>query len=208
MEVTYLTNACGEETGYGSIVPTEADLALVGFEQGPGQILQYLAEIEGKAYVLGNLEIACKGDFFDNEDFPEKAEAEAIASKVADEMKVRILDGAKILPLDDGMPGRVTIGLAIPLDTLSSRQEAGIAFRAAFGAHCDANCYVWHGEGECDNVTTDLAEAFLWQKEFDLDGEPNTFLTDIDNDLLDPSLVEKYCAPILAKQNHTPKMGM
>jgi len=213
MDVIYLTNACGEETSKGTIKPTAANLALVDFEQGPGGILQYLTEIEGKTYVLGNLEIYYRDDFGDefiiDEELPEKDEAEMFANKVVEELKARALDGAKILPLDDE-PGHITVGLAIPLDSLSSRQEASIAFRAAFGPHCGAAYDVWHGEYKpCDEADPDIAGAFLLQKELEADGANNVYVTDAQDDvMIDPSLVEKYCAPILAKQSQLPKMGM
>jgi hypothetical protein len=208
MEITYLTNACGEETGKGATRPTAADLAKVDFEQGPGWILQYLAEIEGKVYVLGNLEIYYRDEFVIDEDLPGEDEAEILANKVVEELKVRALDGARVLPLDE-MPGCITVGLAIPLDSLSSRQEANIAFRAAFGPHCGATHYVWHGEIEvCDEADHDIAEAFRLQKDVEANGFNNVYVTDGQDDaMIDPSLVEKYCAPILAKQNHTPKRG-
>jgi hypothetical protein len=208
MDVIYLTNACGEETYKGTIAPTEGDLALVDFDRSPGVVLQYMAEIEGKAYALGNLEICYKGDIFDGDDFWTEDEAKKISDEVAEFLRVRAQKEMRVLPVDDTDEGRFTVGLAIPLDTLSSRQEAGIAFRAAFGSYCEATCYVWHGEGECDNSSPDIVEAFRWQKELEAEGYDNVLLTDIHNEMLDPSLVEKYCAPILVKQNHTPKMGM
>lgn len=209
MDVIYLTNACGEETYKGTIAPTEGDLAKVDFEQGPGEILQYLAEIEGKAYVLGNLEIYYQDEFVIDEYLPEDDEAEAFATKVVEDLKARAIDGAKVPPLD-GEPGRITVGLAIPLDSLSSRQEASIAFRAAFGPHSGTSYYVWRGEFQiCDKADPDIVEAFRLQKELEADGANNVYLTDAQDEvMIDPALVEKYCAPILAKQNHTPKMGM
>lgn len=209
MDVIYLTNACGEETYNGTIALTAADLAKVDFEQGPGVILQYLTEIEGKAYALGNLEIYYQDEFVIDEYLPEDDEAEAFATKVVEDLKARALDGAKVLPLD-GEPGHITVGLAIPLDSLSSRQETSIAFRAAFGPHCGATYYVWHEEDQvCDEAFLDIAEALCLQKEVEANGANNVYLADAQGgEMIDPALVEKYCAPILAKQNQPPKMGM
>ncbi len=57
-DVVYLTNALGEPTGYGTVEVTDDLLHRVPFENGPGFVLPYLVEVDGRPMVLGNLEIS------------------------------------------------------------------------------------------------------------------------------------------------------
>jgi hypothetical protein len=41
-----LTNACGDDTGSGTLRLTPVDCAKVAFEGGPGHVLSYIIEIE------------------------------------------------------------------------------------------------------------------------------------------------------------------
>lgn len=139
-EVVYLTNACGEDTGNGSIELTGADYAKVPFEDGPGAVLLYLVEIEGRAHVLGNLEVAYQDEFWGEAagGFMPEADAIAYCNAAIDDIKPRLADVHGILvPLDDGMPGRFVIGVSIPLDGLANRDATSMALAQAFGVVAD-----------------------------------------------------------------------
>lgn len=137
--VTYLTNACGEDTGYGTIDLSDSDYAKVAFEEGPGCVIPYIVEIDGKKYVLGNLEVAFKDEFWgearDDLDTEESVRAYCIA--VCDRIRKELSEGEIMLPLDDGDPGRFVIGIAIPLDGLTDSEDTKEALKRAIGRFID-----------------------------------------------------------------------
>jgi hypothetical protein len=136
--VIYLTNACGDETGYGTIMLEEADYAKVAFEDGPGDVLPYIAEIDGVAYVLGNLEVAHKDGFCDDgDDLPPEHEALAYCQAACEYIRPRLATGMHLLPLDDGEPGRIIIRVAIPLHALADSEATRNALSQAFGELVD-----------------------------------------------------------------------
>jgi hypothetical protein len=134
-KVIYLTNACGEDTGYGSIDLQEADFAKVTFEDGPGYVLPYIAEISGIPYVLGNLEIAYKDDFWldDKERFDTEESVRSYCEAACEYITPRLTDGMKLLPLDESSPGRIIIGVAVPMATLTNADDTTNALSLAFG---------------------------------------------------------------------------
>lgn len=134
-EVIYLTNACGEETGYGTLLLEEADYAKVAFEEGPGAVLTYIVEINGVAYVLGNLEVAYKDAFWgdDGAGFCTEHETRVYCEAANECIVARLKDGMRLLSLDEGAPGRIIIRVAIPLDRLADSEETNNALRQVFG---------------------------------------------------------------------------
>lgn len=140
IDVTYLTNACGENTGHGTIELSEADLCKVGFEQGPGALLPYIVEIDGKTYVSANLEIAHKDAFWngDDQDFMPLDEAKEYCLKANSFLEARANNGAIVLPLDEGDPGRFVIRVAVPLDMLRDAEHTSQVLTDIFGELVDA----------------------------------------------------------------------
>lgn len=135
IEVTYLTNACGEDTGYGTLELTESDLNKVAFDQGPGCLLPYIIEIEEKAFVSANLEICHKDSYWygSDEDFmaEDVAKAYCLASNRYLETKVR--NGAIVLPVEEDDPGRFIVRVAIPLEQLHDWEHTQRVLSDIFG---------------------------------------------------------------------------
>lgn len=131
-EVTYLTNACGEDIGHGHVELTQEDYAKVAFEQGPGVLLPYIVEINDKKYVSANLEIAYQDEFWgDDQNFMSQDEALEYCKTANGVLLGRIADGVAalpvgevtVLPVDNGDPGRLTVRVVIPLDSLKDAQH-------------------------------------------------------------------------------------
>jgi hypothetical protein len=132
-EVIYLTNACGEITGNGEIVLEEHDFNKVAFEGGPGCVLPYIAEIDGKAYVLGNLEVAFQHPHWDNENLISEAEAALYCKAACEYIQPRLKEGQKLFLADDEFPDRDIIQVAIPLSAMRNAEATTAALKDAFG---------------------------------------------------------------------------
>lgn len=138
MEVIYLTNACGEDTGHGTLNLSKADYSKVAFEDGPGYVLPYIVEINRKKYVMGNLEVAYKDDFWgEDSDFEPEESVRTYCEAACDDIRTRIANNAILLPLDEGDPGRFVISLAIPLSALPDADATKNAFQQIFGKFVD-----------------------------------------------------------------------
>ena len=133
--VIYLTNACGEPTGQGTVELTEADYAKVAFENGPGFVLPYLVQIAGRKHVLGNLEIAYRDPFWGDEagQFAPEQEVRAYCDAICAYIRARLPRCAKLLPLDDRCEGRLVVGVAVGLDALADRDASTEALASIFG---------------------------------------------------------------------------
>ncbi|WP_186214529.1 hypothetical protein [Burkholderia gladioli] len=134
-DVVYLANATGDETGYGSVEVTNEDLNKVPFERGPGVVLTYLTEIEGKKYVQGNLELAFKDEWWgqDAHLYDSEKDVRAYCKAVRDFIRPRLAGGALLLSLDEDDPGRLTVQVAVPLESIVGRDDALCKLRAIFG---------------------------------------------------------------------------
>lgn len=133
-EVIYLTNALGEETGHGPV--EEEDCAKVPFEDGPGVVLPYLAEIDGEVCVLGNLEVAFKDEFWgdDGADLKPEEEVKTYCEAACDYIRPRLEEGMQLLQIDGDDPGRFIVRIVIPLKGLKNHEEVREALARAFGA--------------------------------------------------------------------------
>lgn len=131
----YLTNACGEATGFGSLELEEADYAKVAFEQGPGYVIPYLAEIDGVACVVGNLEVAYRDDFWGEggAEYLSEDEIRAYCRAACEYIRPRLTSPMQLLPWDEGNPGRIVLQVAMPLNGLSDCEATRNALRQAFG---------------------------------------------------------------------------
>lgn len=140
-ELIYLTNACGEKTGYGSLDVTEEDCNLVNFDSGPGVALVYIAEIAGRKCLLANLEIAHQDEFWggDSLKFKTEPEVRSYCNAAMDEIGSRLECGAFLVQLDEDMPGRLIIGLAIPLDSIKSQEHGHDMLQRMLGSYADAD---------------------------------------------------------------------
>lgn len=139
IEVTYLTNACGEDTGYGTVRLKKSDYAKVPFEQGPGCVLLYIVQIAGKPFALGNLEVAYKDAFWgtDAQNLDTEDNIRAYCEAASQFIRPRLTDGMMLLPLDEGDPGRITIPVAVPLKQLADSDATLEAMKQAFGPFVD-----------------------------------------------------------------------
>lgn len=134
-DVVYLTNACGEDTGYGTIELTELDYKKVAFEDGPGYVLPYIVEINGVKCVMGVLEVACQDESWgeDNADYQTVAEAREYCRMACAYIAPRISGNTRLLPPEEGAPGRINVRVAVPLDELPNRRATKGTLRKAFG---------------------------------------------------------------------------
>ncbi len=140
-DVTYLTNALGEETWNGTLEVSDSDLQKIPFEEGPGFVLLYVVEIDRKAYVLGNLEVCHQHPDWDKE-FNAKLQSvedtEAWCLRAMDYIRPRLANvRGVLLELDDGMPDRFIIGVAIPLRSEMTREAIVASLEHAFGVLVD-----------------------------------------------------------------------
>ena len=137
--VTYLTNACGEDTGHGTLTLKKSDYAKVAFEQGPGCVLPYIAQINNSKYVLGNLEVAHQDEFWgdDGKDFDTEETVRAYCETACEYIRPRLTAGLLLLPLDEGDPGRIIIQVAVPLSDLADSEATANALNQAFGKFVD-----------------------------------------------------------------------
>jgi hypothetical protein len=132
--LVYLTNACGEDTGFGDQSLTATDRTKVVFESGPGTLLLYIVEFGGSKYVLANLEVAYKDGFWrDENDFMAQDEAREYCSLTMATIATRLTDGALLLSLDEDDPGRMTIRVAVPLSNLSNAEHTSRLMTQIFG---------------------------------------------------------------------------
>lgn len=138
-DVVYLANATGDETGYGTVEVTNEDLNKIPFERGPGVVLTYLTEIEGKKYVQGNLELAFNDEWWgqDAHLYDSEEEVRAYCKAVRDFIRPRLACGALLLSLDEDDPGRLTVQVAVPLESIVDRDDALCKLGAIFGTTAD-----------------------------------------------------------------------
>lgn len=138
--VVYLTNSCGEETGYGATEISEKDYEKGRLEDWAGAVLTYLAEINGKKYIVGNLHFPYEDDFWgiDAKDFAPRevvlkqcqAASQDIESRLASHM---------LLQISDEEPGRLIVQVAIPTDQLSDAPTTHQTLRFVFVAFAEEN---------------------------------------------------------------------
>ena len=138
-EPTYLTNACGEDTGNSATPLTDSDYAKLPVERGPGYVLTYLVEIAGERCVLGNLEVVYKHSWWsgDDADYRSESEVRAYCEAACDNIRSRLTEGAKLLPIYDDQCGRMIISVAIPLNQMSSEEDTLETLTRVFGSHAD-----------------------------------------------------------------------
>lgn len=134
-DIEYLTNACGELTYHGFREPTDAQLALVPFEQGPGAVTLYMVEQRSKVFILANLEVAHQDPVWDEHsgDYWTLQEARSYCDRATLFLRDRLMDGAFLLPLSHGDPGRLTIGLMLPIDSPVSAEQTMQIFSRILG---------------------------------------------------------------------------
>lgn len=139
LEVIYLANATGDETGYGTLDVTDEDLDKVPFESGPGVVIPYLTEIGGKKYVQGNLELCFSDEFWGDyaDQYDSEEDVRAYCEAVQTFIRPRLIDGALLLPLDDGYPGRFIVQVAVLLDSVADRADALRKLGVIFGTTAD-----------------------------------------------------------------------
>lgn len=136
-EVTYLTNACGEPTGFANFQSSAADK--IAFEEGPGCVLPYLVKIKGKHYAMGNLEVAYQDEFWgdDTRYFATKDDARAYGEAMMADIGTRIEPSMHLMELDEDMPGRFIVNVAGPLSTVKNSTETQAALQRVLGRFVD-----------------------------------------------------------------------
>lgn len=133
--VVYLTNACGELAGCGTVPVVNSDLDRIPFESGPGYVLPYLIEMNRTKYVCGNLEVAYADPWWgeDRAEFQPECEAREFCHEAMNALASRLRPGEIVLPMDEGMPGRLVVGVAFPLESVASVEETRDRLQAIFG---------------------------------------------------------------------------
>jgi len=119
--VVYLTNALGELTGYGTVEVTDDLLQRVPFENGPGFVLPYLVEVDGRAMVLGNLEISYTSD--DGSEIRPGRQGAALsqANEITERIKQRSVHRPEVRLLATEDDGRhVVVRVLAPLQDTAS----------------------------------------------------------------------------------------
>lgn len=134
--VVYLTNALGEATGNGPAF-TEDDLNKVPFECGPGNVRAHLTAIDGRKYVQGDLEVYFADEYSTDVDADIKGKVLAYCEAVQDFLAQRLTSSALLLPLFDGDSGRITVSVAVPLDSVHSSPDALCQLNDLFGTAAD-----------------------------------------------------------------------
>ena len=139
--VVYLTNSCGEETGYGTNEINEEDYKKVTFEDGPGTVLTYLGEIDGEKYIVGNVHFPYEDVFWGNDasDFPPLEVVLKQCQTASKDIQSR-LTSHMLLQISDEEPGRLIVQVAIRMDQLSDAAMTHQVLRFVFGAlHCQTD---------------------------------------------------------------------
>lgn len=126
-EIIYLTNACGDDIGVGTLDLSKADCDKVAFEDGPGDITPYIVQIDNKKYVIGNLEVPKSEPGH---------EVRAYCEVVRKRLREHLTSGMKLLPLDEE-EGKFVVSVAIPLDSLADSEATKAAFQTLFGKFVD-----------------------------------------------------------------------
>jgi hypothetical protein len=133
----YLTNSLGEDTGYGHIEVTEADMSKIGFESELGHLLQYLVEKDGVLYLKANWEVAYQDSFWreNSEAFMKFDDAKYLADRVYTHLLSKATDGVLAVENEYGMPGRIVISVAIPMSTLDDAYDSTFKIKSLFNPY-------------------------------------------------------------------------
>lgn len=136
-QLIYITNACGEYTGNGTIDLTEEEYDKVSFGAGPGILRNYIGEIDGRAFAVAVLPL-----YYDDPVWPETESFEpkdCVARKaqaVGEEVRCRLKDafgqGNTHVFVEDGS-GYYEVIVAIDLLMLSDEGQTLSVFGNAFG---------------------------------------------------------------------------
>lgn len=111
--IDFLTNSGGESKV--DDIP-ESIMKQVPFEDGPGDVLPYLASINNHYYVVGNLEVNYKSPAWDLMELPSRFYVEKACEQVIAEMRTWSAPGVIVFPADhDVLPYRCVISVAIPV---------------------------------------------------------------------------------------------
>lgn len=131
-EIAFVTNQGGEQNEAHD-VPPEGVLEQVPFEDGPGYVLPYLAHIEGRYYILGNLEVmyASEGGG-GSTDYPAEPKVTSVCEAAIEVMRQNSNPGVIVFPLNhDELPDRCVISVAIPVRE-DSRERVKARLAEAF----------------------------------------------------------------------------
>lgn len=148
VEVIYLSNACGEPTMAHSRTPVaNRHWNKVPFESGPGHLLPYLAEVNGRVSLLANLEVPYANEWWgeDASTMPDEATLLPYMSKIERRLTtaVKALKPIRstLVSRHDDMPARYVIGLAIDLEDIKDRDHALQLLTDASGQHAALSAY-------------------------------------------------------------------
>lgn len=134
-QVIYLTNSLGEDTGNPGLELASEDYDLK--PDGVGVLLCYLIEYQGQKMLLANLEVFHKDEFWNGEDsdYPTFEDADKACLLITQEIGERIELPLQLMPIDYSEPGRILIGVAVPLSHLDSGDHAELILGRVFGKH-------------------------------------------------------------------------
>lgn len=141
-DVVYLTNGCGEHTGYGTIELTEEHFRKVTFEEGPGVLRTYIGEINGRAYALAVLPLAYEDLVWsEDEKFEKRESVQKTAMTIGSQVRIRLdkmFDHGHFDVMVEEGSGYFEIIAAVALDKLTDCMHTKQTFSAAFGDACQA----------------------------------------------------------------------
>lgn len=146
--IVYLSNAYGEATGDETpegLLVSAADWKKVPFENGPGNVFPYLAAVDGRLAMVAHLPCV-HADPWHLEHANVHPLREAVSSYLAAAM-VDLQRRAgetlppQLLPIDDTMPGRLVLRVAVDLAAIRDRDHAIESLRSIFGAIADLEGY-------------------------------------------------------------------
>lgn len=135
-ELVYLTNACGERTGYGTIELTAEDLNKVAFDEGPGMLATYIGEIGGRAHALAVLLLAFKDPVWPEDEFDPKEDVERQAKSIGDAVQQELsemFERQDFHVLVEEGSGCFEVIAAVALDKLQDCMHTRKTFSVAFG---------------------------------------------------------------------------
>ncbi|XAI97093.1 hypothetical protein [Dolichospermum phage Dfl-JY45] len=148
VHIVYLSNGLGEPTNIkapADVLVSDTDWQKVPFDEGPGNVLPYLGAVDGRPALIAHLECPYADPWWlhDANLYPLRASANGyFAAAVLDlQSRVNATIPVQILPVDDNMPGRLVLRVALDLASVRDREHALATLRGIFGSVADMKGY-------------------------------------------------------------------
>lgn len=146
--IVYLSNALGKPTNNtvsADLVVNDTDWQKVPFQEGPGNVLPYLGVVDGRLALLAHLECSHADPWW--RDYPNlyplrETVSSYLAAALADlRNRADATIPVQLLPVDEDMPGRLVLRVALDLASLRDRDHALASLRSVFGDVADMKGY-------------------------------------------------------------------